>query len=318
MGETMLKSKKFLISLIVIVAIVASYYFIPLSADEVFPGVNKIDKIYLGHARGANGEPFNYENIPIEDPSKLNAFSTILSGVKYSRIVKKDILNPHRFFSFSVNYTTKDGGLQNYHFTINEKGDLHVYLNERYFKINNDEGEKVFKQLEEFVLESEIDKAKPINHQPFTKKSEFTYLEEISDKKLEKYDLFLKDGFIHHLTEFTPEEIVLIYMNLVFEHNVERLHTLIYDNGQLPPVDPFRDEYDGKISNSLEQDYLKFRFYDSIEVVEETKKADDLSVQLKIVFGKTTHIVAYGLKKQDDVWKMDVYPWYEKLKSEQD
>jgi hypothetical protein len=315
----MFKYKKLLISLIVIIAVISSYYFIPLSADGVFPGINKIDKIYLGHMRGESSEVQYFEDVPIEDLAKVNTFSTILSSVKYSRIVKKDILNPHQFVTFSVTYTGEDGLAKNYFFQINENGDLNVSPYETsYYKINKGEGEKVFKQLKKFVLESEIDRAKPINHQPFTRKSEFTYLEEISDKKLEKYDQFLKDGSVQHLKEFTPEEIVLIYMNLVFEHNVDRIHTLIYDNGQLPSIDQFKIEYGGKLSNSIEQDYLKFRFYDSIEVVEETRNTDDLSVQLKIVFGNTTHIVAYGLKKQEDVWKMDVYPWYEKLIKEQD
>jgi hypothetical protein len=45
--------------------------------------------------------------------------------------------------------------------------------------------------------------------------NEFTYLEDLTMDKLDKFNLFLEDGNINHLTDFTPEQTVLIFMNLI-------------------------------------------------------------------------------------------------------
>jgi hypothetical protein len=144
----------------------------------------------------------------------------------------------------------------------------------------------------------------------------FTYLEGLPVNKLEKFNLFLKDGNTNHLTDFTPEQIVLIYMNLVMEHKVEKLYALTYDNGHLPSIEVFNNEYDKYLSGHLEEDYLKYRFYDSIKVSEETRKKEELVVQIEIIFGSQTQIVAYGIKKERDVWKLDLYPLVEMAKKE--
>jgi hypothetical protein len=319
MEEAMSKKKKLLLSVIIIIAVISSYFYIPLSADKIFPEVEQIEKIYLGHARGETGDTFNYEEVPIEGVANLKQFLNIISKVEYVRTAKKDILNPDRFYSFTVMYTNQAGDRNNYLFQVNEKGYVKVYPNGiQTYKISNGDGKKVFKQLERFVHDSEISKAKPITYTPFTKKSEFTYLEELADDKIEKYNQFLEDGYLHHLTEFKPEEIVLVFMNLVFNHHVERIYALTYNNGQLPTPEIFKDEYSRYLANLLEQDYLRFRFYDSINVAEGTSRKEDITVQLNIQFGTITHILAYGLKKEENIWKMDIYPWLEKLKSERD
>lgn len=136
---------------------------------------------------------------------------------------------------------------------------------------------------------------------------DFTYLEEFSEYELEKYSLFLTDGNTEHLKDFTPEQIVLTFMNLVLEHNVEKIYALTYDDGNLPLLDVFKDEYDEYLSPYLQDDYLKFRFYDSVSVDEDTREEDALAVQLKITFGGSTQILVYGLKKDQNVWKMELY-----------
>jgi hypothetical protein len=141
---------------------------------------------------------------------------------------------------------------------------------------------------------------------------EFTYLEDLPNDKMEKYNGFLKDGDVNHLIEFTPEQIVLIFMNLIYDHNVERLYALLYDNGKLPSLEQFKDEYH-YYSSIFDDEYLKYRFYDSISAVEETKKPEEMAVKINMVYGSTTHSVAYGLRKEKNVWKMDFYHLVEKF-----
>ncbi|WCN36343.1 hypothetical protein [Aneurinibacillus uraniidurans] len=139
------------------------------------------------------------------------------------------------------------------------------------------------------------------------RKHDFTYLEQLPKDKLETYNQFLEDGNLDHLTDFTPEQIVLLYMNLVLKHETDKIYALTYNNGQLPSLDRFKDEYDHYLSEYLNEDYLAYRFYDSISVDEETRKKDSLVVQIKITYGTTTRVVNYGLKREQNVWKLDLY-----------
>jgi hypothetical protein len=151
---------------------------------------------------------------------------------------------------------------------------------------------------------------------PINSKYEFTYLEDLTDDKLQKYNHFLEDGNINHLSDFTPEQIVLIFMNLILNHNDDRLYELVFDNGQLPSLEIFSDEYDKYLSSYFNDEYLKYRFFDSIGVVEETRGMEDVTVKIEMKYGFTTHSVAYGLKKDNNVWKMDLYHLVEKFKKE--
>jgi hypothetical protein len=144
--------------------------------------------------------------------------------------------------------------------------------------------------------------------------NEFTYLEDLTMDKLDKFNLFLEDGNINHLTDFTPEQTVLIFMNLILNNKEDRIYSLTYDNNHLPSRDTFTNEYREYLSHKLDEDYLKYRFYDSIEVNEETRKKEELVVQITIIFGTKTHIVAYGLKREENVWKIDLYHSIEELK----
>ena len=145
-------------------------------------------------------------------------------------------------------------------------------------------------------------------------KYDFTYLEKMPVEKLEKYNLFLEDGNTNHLTDFKPEQIVLIYMNLVLKHNVDKFYALTYDNSQLPSLDIFINEYDYYLSPILNDDYLTYRFYDVISVDEATRQKDELVVKMEIMYGTTTQGITYNLKKDNGVWKMNLYHLVEEQK----
>ncbi|WP_419393968.1 hypothetical protein [Cytobacillus praedii] len=139
----------------------------------------------------------------------------------------------------------------------------------------------------------------PINDSNY----EFTYLEELPSEKLKMYKEFLRNGSISSLSDFTPEEMVLIFMNLVFEDNLEKLYIITYDNGHLPPVEDFIEEYR---SSDWEQTYLMYRFYDSISINGQSTK-DTKIIQLEIVFGSKKYIRTFPMMQEDGIWKIAIY-----------
>lgn len=106
-------------------------------------------------------------------------------------------------------------------------------------------------------------------------------------------------------------------MNLVLEHEVDKIYGLIYDDGNLPSQDVFIEEYNEYLSPYLLQEYLKFRYYDSVSVDEDTREEDELAVQVKIMFGSNTEILIYGLKKDQNIWKMGLYHLVEAKKDKE-
>ena len=144
---------------------------------------------------------------------------------------------------------------------------------------------------------------------------DFTYLEDLPSDKLEKYQEFLVKEETSSLIGFTPEEMVLIHFNLVFEHNISKLYTIIYDGGQLPPLEQFIDEYDQYLSHDFMDDYLIYRFYDSISIQQETSTENITIVQMDNTIGSSKYVKTYALVKENDIWKMDVYHLIEDLKS---
>lgn len=141
-----------------VVSAVLIYFFIPLSAERVYPEIKNIGKIYVDHSRGEDGEIYLYEDIPVEESDKLKGFSKILSNVEYSRISKsKDILNPYRFFTIIIMYRTQSGEGNNFEIQVNENGLLNIHHNGmKQYKIINGEGKKVFNQIKQFVHDSGI------------------------------------------------------------------------------------------------------------------------------------------------------------------
>ena len=143
---------------------------------------------------------------------------------------------------------------------------------------------------------------------------EFTYLEDLPEDKLEKYHVFLNNGDTNNLRDFTPEEMVLIYENLVFEHNTDKLYALTYDGGQLPPFEQFNSEYDQYLSSRFKQEYLMYRYYDSISIDQKASTDDIKVVRLDIKFGNTSFGRTSALKHENEIWKLDVYHLVEELK----
>ncbi|WP_054025097.1 hypothetical protein [Bacillus sp. FJAT-28004] len=134
----------------------------------------------------------------------------------------------------------------------------------------------------------------------------FSYLDQLPAERMEEYELFVKERNLSHLQRFSPKEILLIYMHSVAIFDADSIYALTYNNDLLADPDLFRKEYAEYVLNAEQEVAMKFRYYDSIRIAEETVKEDSLSVVISVSLGSTTGSVAYGLKKEDKVWKMDI------------
>ncbi|MFS1518554.1 hypothetical protein V1503_19135 [Bacillus sp. SCS-151] len=136
---------------------------------------------------------------------------------------------------------------------------------------------------------------------------EFSYLKDLSEKELDAYELFAQDKDIRKLLGFSPEKIVLIYFHSVVIDDIEALYSLTYDDGTLPDFSIFKQKYyqEGLHKKDLETT-LDFRYYNSIEVSEENKTDNYASVEMSVDFGLFHPTVILGLKKENEIWKMDI------------
>lgn len=148
---------------------------------------------------------------------------------------------------------------------------------------------------------------------------DFTYLEELTEEKRTLYDEFLRKGNINSLKTFTPEEMVLIMMNLIFENNFDKLYTITYNNNELPDKETFIAEYIDYLLDEQIQDYLMYRYYDNISLNKDSSTESIAIVKIEIIFGSSHYLKTFALLKEDGMWKVDLYNYMKekKVKSEE-
>lgn len=175
---------------------------------------------------------------------------------------------------------------------------------------NNDtlieEQQKQLKELENQIADlKEIvkEQEKVINNQ----NKEFSYLRDFTKEEIESYEQFVKDKNPQHLLGFSPEKILLIYYHSVVLGDVEAIYYLTYDDGTLPDLSTFREKYYKEgLSKSEQESTVDYRYYNSIKVKEDTKTENEVVVEMNVSLGIFQATIVYGLKKQNDIWKMDI------------
>ncbi|MEB2282627.1 hypothetical protein LAV73_22120 [Lysinibacillus xylanilyticus] len=143
---------------------------------------------------------------------------------------------------------------------------------------------------------------------------DFTYLEKLPEEKRALYEDFLKKGNISSLKTFTSEEIVLIMMNLIFEHNFDKLYAITYNNNELPDKETFIAEYIDYLLDEDIQNYLMYRYYDTISLNKDSSTESIAIVQLEIIFGSSHYGKTYSLLREDGMWKVDLYNYIKEKK----
>ncbi|QQP14703.1 hypothetical protein FJQ98_12260 [Lysinibacillus agricola] len=144
---------------------------------------------------------------------------------------------------------------------------------------------------------------------------DFTYIEDFSEEKRALYEDYLSNGNNNSLKLFTPEEMVLIMMNLIFEHNFDKLYEITYNNNQLPDKGIFIEEYINYLLDEQIQDYLMYRYYDSISLNKDTSTESIAVVQLEIIFGSSHYGKTFALLKENSIWKVDLYNYLKEKKA---
>ncbi|MRN53136.1 hypothetical protein [Paenibacillus monticola] len=142
-------------------------------------------------------------------------------------------------------------------------------------------------------------------------KKPFSYLEQLPEERLKEYELFVSDKEIRHLQTFSPEEMLLVYLQAAAMGDVDVIYPITYDDGSLPDADIFRTKYYAEVMNKELETALSYRYYDSIKVQEDTVKENELGVVITASIGSFTSSIIYGLKKEDNIWKVDIYPLFE-------
>ncbi|QPQ31075.1 hypothetical protein [Lysinibacillus sp. JNUCC 51] len=144
---------------------------------------------------------------------------------------------------------------------------------------------------------------------------DFTYLEELTEEKRKLYEEFLSNGNINNLKTFTPEEMVLIMMNLIFENNFDKLYAITYNNNELPDKQTFIAEYIDYLLDEDIQNYLMYRYYDRISLDKDSSTESIAIVHLEIIFGSAHYCKIYPLFKEDGMWKVDLYNYMKEKKA---
>lgn len=159
--------------------------------------------------------------------------------------------------------------------------------------------ENQISELKGIVKEQEI----TINDQ----NKEFSYLKDFTKEEVESYGKFTQDNNPLHLVGFSPEKILLIYYHSVVIDDVEAIYYLTYDDGTLPDLSNFRQKYYKEgLSKSEQESTIDFRYYNSIKVKEDNKTENEVVVELNVSLGIFQASIVYMLKKQNDIWKMDI------------
>ncbi|MFJ6268027.1 hypothetical protein ACIQGW_24055 [Lysinibacillus xylanilyticus] len=144
---------------------------------------------------------------------------------------------------------------------------------------------------------------------------DFTYLEELTEEKRKLYEEFLSNGNINSLKTFTPEEMVLIMMNLIFENNFDELYAITYNNNELPDKQTFIAEYIDYLLDEDIQNYLMYRYYDRISLDKDSSTESIAIVHLEIIFGSAHYLKVYPILKEDGMWKVDLYNYMKEKKA---
>lgn len=135
----------------------------------------------------------------------------------------------------------------------------------------------------------------------------FSYLKQLSLDKQEAFTLFKAEKSLHNLYNFTPEDMVLAYLYCLSIGDPDLIYEITYNGGQLPDQDKFRKDYFEYAMNYDSETAVHYRYYDSIRVDESTAEENKVTVFITVSVETTTHSLALGVQKENQVWKLDIY-----------
>ncbi|GIP54808.1 hypothetical protein [Paenibacillus vini] len=135
----------------------------------------------------------------------------------------------------------------------------------------------------------------------------FSYLKQLPLEKQEAFTRFEEERKRSYLYNFTPEDMVLVYLYCLSVGDPDLLYDITFSGGQLPDKDKFREDYFEYAMTYDSETAVHYRYYDSIKVDESTSEENKVTVLVTVSIETTTHTLALGLQKEDQIWKMDIY-----------
>ncbi|UCZ55058.1 hypothetical protein LGQ02_10170 [Bacillus shivajii] len=126
----------------------------------------------------------------------------------------------------------------------------------------------------------------------------FSYIGELSEEELRKYESFANDKDIEHLKDFSPEKITLVYFHSAVIDDIEATYALTYDGGLLPDdFSTFKSKYYENVMKFNSEKALEFRYYDSIDIYKgDSENSDELRVDMRVSYGYFTASLIQGKK----------------------
>ncbi|MFF2015393.1 hypothetical protein [Paenibacillus sp. NPDC058177] len=136
----------------------------------------------------------------------------------------------------------------------------------------------------------------------------FSYLRQLSLAKQESFVKFIaEEKNFHYLYDFTPEDMVLVYLYSLSVGDPDLIYAITYNAGLLPDQETFRNEYFKYASNYDSEIAVHYRYYESLKIEENTAEENKVTVIITAGVGIMTNSLALGLRKEDKIWKMDIY-----------
>lgn len=136
-----------------------------------------------------------------------------------------------------------------------------------------------------------------------TAATDFSYVADLPAEKRAHYQSFVNDGDIAVLQTFSPEEMVLIMLDLAHETRTDALYAITYRNSATPTKEKFEQQYMDLRAYDLLETYLMFRFYDRV-AINEASTLDRQVVQLEISASNHHFAKTFALQRQDSIWKI--------------
>lgn len=135
----------------------------------------------------------------------------------------------------------------------------------------------------------------------------FSYLEQLPEDKRGLYQQFLETEALTHLTNFSPEEMLLVFLHSVATGADRAVYLISYDDGSLPNEAEFQELYHQDFYKEHLDVALDFRYYHTLAVEERQSTKTMKLVKMDVSFELFSASIFYGFKAQDQLWKIDLF-----------
>lgn len=137
--------------------------------------------------------------------------------------------------------------------------------------------------------------------------SRFSYLEQLPLSKQEAFIRFKDERDYRELFDFSPEDMIAVYLHCIALGDPDLLYEIVYDGGALPDRDTFRKEYYTYAANYDAETAVHYRYYDTIATDASTANEHEATVLVTARVGIIADTLALGLRQEDRIWKPDIY-----------